>query len=191
MRPQPVQEASPVPVGDHYTHTAVALHWLMAVLIAAGFALGWVMTDIPGFTPAKLKYFSWHKWIGVTVLWLAVIRVLWRATHPAPALPATMRGWERLAAHGGHALLYVLLFAVPVSGYLFSSAAGMPVVYLGVLPLPTVIAPDPYWKAVLLRTHVTLDWILVAAVAGHLLAVLKHELIDKSRILPRMLPWSR
>lgn len=72
---------SPPAVPARYAHTAIALHWLIALLIICGFALGWVMTDIPGFTPTKLKYFSWHKWIGVTVFALAVIRVLWRATH--------------------------------------------------------------------------------------------------------------
>src|SRR5437868_4776215 len=76
-----------------YTQTAIALHWLIALLIVCGFALGWVMTDIPGFTPTKLKYFSWHKWIGVTAFALAVVRVLWRATHASPALPGNTPAW--------------------------------------------------------------------------------------------------
>src|SRR5262245_1921974 len=71
-----------------YTRTAIAFHWLIAVLIVCGFSLGWVMTDIPGFTPTKLRYFSWHKWIGVTIFALVVLRILWRATHAAPPLPA-------------------------------------------------------------------------------------------------------
>ena len=71
-----------------YTRTAIALYWLIALLIVCAFALGWVMTGIPGFTPTKLKYFSWHKWIGVTAFALAVIRVLWGATHVPPPLPA-------------------------------------------------------------------------------------------------------
>src|ERR1700743_1761227 len=70
---------------ESYTRTAIAFHWLIALLIVCGFALGWVMTDIPGFTPTKLRYFSWHKWIGVTVFALAVVRILWRATPPPPA----------------------------------------------------------------------------------------------------------
>src|ERR1700758_2728632 len=85
--------------GSSYTSTAIALHWLIALLIVCGFALGWVMTDIPGFTPTKLKYFSWHKWIGVTVFALAIVRVLWRAPHVPPRLPADMQAVQRIGAH--------------------------------------------------------------------------------------------
>ena len=105
------------------------------------------MTDIPGFTPTKLKYFSWHKWIGVTVFALAVLRVLWRATHRAPPMPDGMPRWQKGAAHLTHFLLYVLMLVIPASGYLYSSAAGIQVVYLGVLPLPTIIGPDQALKA--------------------------------------------
>ncbi len=125
------------------------LHWLIALLIVCGFALGWVMTDIPGFTPTKLRYFSWHKWIGVTVFALAVVRILWRATHGAPAMPRRMPAWQRGAAHPVHLLLYALMIAIPVSGYLYSSAANVPVVYLGLIPLPRLIAPDPHLKELL------------------------------------------
>lgn len=172
-----------------YTGTAMLLHWLIAALIVWGFALGWVMTDIPGITPTKLRYFAWHKWIGVTVLALVLVRIVWRITHAAPPLPASMPRWERVAAHAGHAALYVLMVAVPVSGYLFSSAAGIQVVYLGVLPLPVLIAPDPSLKAVLETVHVTLDYVLLAVVIVHLLAVVKHQWFDRQRILARMLPF--
>src|SRR3954467_1605091 len=111
---------------QRYTRTAMFFHWTIALLIVAGFTLGLVMTDIPGITPTKLKYFSWHKWIGVTVLALACLRLLWRLRHAAPAYPASMPGWQVQAAHGLHALLYVLIFAVPVSGYFYTLAAGIP-----------------------------------------------------------------
>nr|WP_255218926.1 cytochrome b [Paraburkholderia kururiensis] len=168
---------------------AMLLHWSVAALIVWGFALGWIMTDIPGITPTKLRYFSWHKWIGVTVLVLALARLVWRATHRPPALPDAMHGWEKLAAHAGHAALYVLMLAVPVSGYLYSSAAGIQVVYLGVLPLPTLIGPDDALKVVLKTVHIALDYALAAVVAAHLLAVVKHELLDRQRIVARMLPF--
>ena len=173
---------------SRYTRVAMALHWIIAALIVWGFSLGWIMTDIPGFTPTKLRYFSWHKWIGVTVLVLALIRLLWRATHPAPALPAVMHTWEKLAAHAGHAALYILMLIIPVTGYLYSSAAGIQVVYLGVLPLPTIIGPDTMLKGILKTIHIALNYVLLFAVAGHLLAVIKHELFDKQRLLARMLP---
>jgi cytochrome b561 len=173
---------------SRYTRVAMALHWIIAALIVWGFSLGWIMTDIPVFTPTKLRYFSWHKWIGVTVLVLALIRLLWRATHPAPALPAGMHTWEKLAAHAGHAALYILMLTIPVTGYLYSSAAGIQVVYLGVLPLPTIIGPDTMLKGILKTIHIALNYVLLFAVAGHLLAVIKHELFDKQRLLARMLP---
>jgi cytochrome b561 len=172
-----------------YTRTAIALHWLIALLIICGFALGWVMTDIPGFTPTKLKYFSWHKWIGVTVFALAVIRVLWRATHVPPPLPA---GTSRLAtggAHAVHALLYLLMLAIPITGYLYSSASNIPVVYLGLIPLPRLIDPDPVLKETLKTLHVTLNYTLLVLVSLHVLAALKHQLLDRDGVLARMLPF--
>ncbi|KAF1028613.1 MAG: Cytochrome b561 [Burkholderia plantarii] len=172
-----------------YTRTAIALHWLIALLIVCGFALGWVMTDIPGFTPTKLKYFSWHKWIGVTVFALAVIRVLWRATHAAPPLPAGTPKLVTAGAHAVHGLLYLLMLAIPITGYLYSSASNIPVVYLGIVPLPPLIAPDPVLKETLKTLHVTLNYGLLVLVAVHVLAALKHQLIDRDGILGRMLPF--
>lgn len=174
-----------------YTKTAMALHWVVAALMVWAFALGWIMTDIHGITPTKLRYFSWHKWLGVTVLVLALARLLWRATHQPPALPNEMHDWEKMAAHAGHALLYVLMLAIPVSGYFYTSAAGVPVVYLGMLPLPTIIDADPALAAMLKTIHIWLNYGLLAAVAGHLLAVVKHQLIDRQRLLQRMLPFGR
>src|SRR4051794_14190082 len=96
-----------------YPKIAILLHWLIALLIVCAFALGVTMVDIPGITPTKLKYFSWHKWIGVTVLGLACLRLLWRLTHAVPPLPHARPSWQRAAAHGLHGLLYLLVFIVP------------------------------------------------------------------------------
>ncbi|CAM2152147.1 cytochrome b561 [Paraburkholderia tropica] len=172
-----------------YSGVAMLLHWLVAVLIVWGFALGWIMTDIPGITPTKLRYFSWHKWIGVTVLALVLVRLIWRATHAAPALPASTPAWEKGLAHLGHFLLYVLMVAIPVTGYLYSSAAGIQVVYLGIWPLPTLIDPDTALKGTLRLVHVSLNYTLLAVVALHVLAVVKHQLLDRQNILARMLPF--
>jgi cytochrome b561 len=172
-----------------YTSTAIALHWLIALLIVCGFSLGWVMTDIPGFTPTKLKYFSWHKWIGVTVFALVIVRILWRATHAAPPLPSHMPTWQRGLAHLTHVLLYLLMVAIPVSGYLYSSAANVPVVYLGLVPLPRLIAPDAHLKEVLKSVHITLNYTLLALFVLHVLAALKHQLLDRDGLLSRMIPF--
>jgi cytochrome b561 len=179
----------PLSSARRYSGVAMLLHWLIAALIVWGFALGWVMTDIHGITPTKLRYFSWHKWIGVTVLALVLVRILWRATHAAPELPASTRAWERLAAHAGHAALYLLMLAIPVTGYFYSSAAGIQVVYLGIWPLPTLIGPDTALKAVLRTVHVALNYTLLAVVAVHVLAVVKHHVFDRQNILARMLPF--
>ncbi|MGF6756390.1 cytochrome b [Paraburkholderia sp. GAS42] len=187
MAPRSSSAAPSAP--DSYTRTAIAFHWLIALLIVCGFALGWVMTDIPGFTPTKLRYFSWHKWIGVTVFALAVVRILWRATHVAPALPAGMVAWQRIAAEVVHVLLYVLMIAIPVSGYLYSSASNIPVVYLGLVRLPLLISPDPHLKAILKVVHVTLNYGLLALVVLHVAGALKHQLLDRDGLLSRMIPF--
>ncbi len=164
------------------------LHWLTALLIVSGFALGVTMVDIPGLTPTKLKYFSWHKWIGITVLGLACVRLLWRLTHPAPAYPDAMPAWQKKAASGLHHLLYVLIFAVPISGYFYSLAAGVPVVYLGVIPLPVLIESNQELKPILKTVHYILNMTLLAGVGLHVLAALKHHFIDRDGLLKRMLP---
>jgi cytochrome b561 len=173
---------------SRYTRTAVLLHWLMAILIVSGFALGVTMVNIPGLTPTKLKYFSWHKWIGVTVLMLACARLLWRLFHAAPPYPSTMPDWQKKAANGLHGLLYLLIFAVPLSGYFYTLALGVPVVYLGIVELPVLIQPDPALKPVLKLVHYVLNMILLGAFCLHVAAALKHHFIDRDGIFKRILP---
>lgn len=176
---------------QRYTKTAMSLHWLSALLIISAFVMGLVMTSIPGFSPAKLRYFSWHKWLGVTVFALAVLRVLWRIFHKPPPHPAHMPAWQNQAAQATHALLYMLIFAVPVSGYLYTLSAGVPVVYLGVWPMPVFMAPDPALKPLLREVHFWLDMTMAALVVTHIGAALKHHLIDRDDVLKRMLPFSK
>lgn len=171
-----------------YTKFAILLHWLIALLIISGFSLGVTMVSIPGITPTKLKYFSWHKWIGVTVLMLACLRLLWRLTHRAPAYPDSMAMWQQRLAGVLHALLYVLMFAVPISGYFYTLAAGVPVVYLGIVPLPVLIDANETLKPVLKQVHFALNMTLLACVAAHVVAALKHVFIDRDGVFRRMLP---
>jgi len=174
---------------QRYTKTAMSLHWLMALLIISAFIMGLVMTSIPGFSPAKLRYFSWHKWIGVTVFALAVLRVLWRQFHRPPPHPERMPAWQNRAADAVHVLLYILIFAVPISGYLYTLSAGVPVVYLGVWPMPVIMDPNPEWKPVFRAVHYWLDMTMAALVLGHAGAALKHHFIDRDNVLKRMLPF--
>ncbi|WP_020656442.1 cytochrome b [Massilia niastensis] len=173
-----------------YTTTAILLHWLIALLIIGTFTLGLVMTDIPGLTPTKLRYYSWHKWAGVTVLGLAALRLLWRLANHPPAYADEMPAWQRGAAHGLHGLLYVLMFAVPLSGYFYSLASGVPVMYFGVLDLPVLIAPDPALKAILKDVHYWLNMLLATLVGVHVAAALKHLIVDRDGVMQRMLPIS-
>ncbi|SAL75946.1 cytochrome b [Caballeronia telluris] len=186
-----VQDSANLSSTTRYSGTAIGLHWLIALLIVGGFWLGWIMTDIPGFTPTKLKYFSWHKWIGVTVFVLAAVRVLWRINHRAPAMPDGMANWQKGAAHVTHVLLYLLMLVIPISGYFYSSAAGIQVVYLGLLPLPTIIGPDQALKGTLRLVHVWLNYALLALVVMHVLAALKHHFVDRDGLLGRMLPFMK
>jgi cytochrome b561 len=175
---------------QRYSLPAIVLHWLIAFLIIGTFTLGLVMTDIPGLTPTKLRYFSWHKWAGVTVLALATVRLLWRLRSTPPAYPISMPAWQSRAAHGLHGLLYLLMFAVPLSGYFYSLAAGVPVVYFGLFPLPVLIDADPALKPTLGALHYWLNMGLAALVALHVLAALKHVFIDRDGIMRRMLPFT-
>ncbi|HEX8785697.1 MAG TPA: cytochrome b [Telluria sp.] len=173
---------------QRYTNTAIVLHWLIAILIIGTFTLGLVMTDIPGFSPTKLRYFSWHKWAGVTVLLLACVRLLWRLKNRPPPLPLTMPAWQRGAAHGLHHLLYVFIFAVPLSGYFFTLASGIPVVYFGLFQLPVLIAKNKALADALEPVHYWLNMAMAALVVLHVLAALKHQFIDRDDTLRRMLP---
>jgi cytochrome b561 len=171
-----------------YTKTAMLLHWLTAVLIIATFCLGLTMVGIPGFSPTKLKYFSWHKWLGVTVLGIAVLRVLWRIAHTPPPALVSIPPLQHKLAEGMHYLLYFLIFAVPISGYLYSYAAGVPVVYLGLFQMPAPFEPNTELKPILKTVHYVLNMTMAAAVVAHALAALKHHFIDRDVTLKRMLP---
>ena len=157
----------------------------------AAFSLGVTMVDIPGLTPTKLKYFSWHKWLGVSIFALACVRLLWRLTHPAPPYLDSIPAWQQTVATATHYLLYALIIAIPLSGYFYSLAAGVPVVYLGVLPLPVFIGPDPELKVILKQVHYVLNMGMLAAVILHVTAALKHHFIDHDEVLKRMLPYTR
>ena len=169
----------------------MALHWLVATLIIGAFALGWFMTDIPGFSPAKLRYYAWHKWLGCTVLILALVRLVWRRFHESPSFPPHMTLWQRRAAGAAHAALYLLMLGIPVAGYLYSAAANVPVVYLGLFPLPRIIDPDPVLKPIFRAAHVYLNYSLAVLVVAHVLAAFKHQFVDKDSLLSRMLPLNK
>lgn len=170
-----------------YTRTAMSLHWLIALMLFGMFGFGLYMVELP-LSPQKLKFYSYHKWTGVTVFLLVLARLAWRITHRPPALPAGMPAWQVKAAKAGHHLLYLLMVIVPLSGWLMSSAKGFQTVWFGVLPLPDLLAKDEALGEALLLTHRLLNWFFMLVVAGHVAAALKHHFIDRDGLLSRMLP---
>ncbi len=176
-----------------YTRTAVLLHWLLALLLLGLLGVGWYMSGLP-FSPQRLKLYNWHKWAGITVLVLSVLRLLWRLSHPAPPLPAPMAQamprWQHGAHHGTHLALYGLFFVVPLLGWAYSSAAGFPVVLFGVLPLPDWVGADKALAEAIKPFHALAAYSLLALVLLHVAAALKHQWVDKDGLLERM-RWSR
>jgi len=172
-----------------YPAPAIVLHWLVALLIFMGFPLGIYMVDLP-LSPDKLKLYSYHKWIGVTVFLLVAIRLSWRLTHTPPPLPDSIAAWQRRASAIVHGLLYLLMFAIPLSGWLMSSAKGFQTVWFGVLPLPDLIGKDKALGDLLAEVHKTLNFTLLALVVLHVGAALQHHFIDRLPFLQRM-GWGR
>ncbi len=171
-----------------YSALAIGLHWLVFVFVIANWLLGPYMADLP-LSPQKLKYFSWHKWIGVTVFLLAVFRVGWRLSHSPPPLPVSVPSWQRHLAQASHLMLYLLIFAVPVTGWLYSSASGVPTVYLGWVQLPDLVGRDKALAELLKQAHIILNMALVALVFVHVAAAFKHHFVDHDDVLARMLPF--
>lgn len=168
-----------------YTRTAKSLHWLMALLLIGLLALGFYMHDLP-LSPEKLQLYAWHKWAGVSAFLLVLLRLSWRLAHTPPPLPASMPRTMQLAAHAGHLLLYVLMLAIPLTGWLMSSAKGFQTVWFGVLPIPDLIDKDKATGELLALVHKSLNLLFVAVIVGHVGAALKHHFIDKDGLLDRM-----
>ena len=170
-----------------YTSTAKVLHWLKALMFFGLLALGFYMHELP-LSPEKLQFYAWHKWAGVTVFLLVLFRLYWRVTHRPPALPESMPRPLQRVAHAGHLIIYILMIAIPLSGWLMSSAKGFQTVWFGVLPIPDLIAKDKAWGDLLALVHQSRNLPFVAVLTGHIAAALKHHFVDKDDILTRMLP---
>ncbi len=171
-----------------YSRNAVMLHWLVALLIFAAFPLGLYMHDLP-LSPFKLRLYSYHKWIGVTIFMLALFRLTWRLSHRPPILPDSVHNWQQNAAEIVHYLLYILMFIIPISGWLMSSAKGFQTVWFGVLPLPDLIGKDKFLGDLLRQVHEVLSYALLGIFLLHVGAALKHHFIERDDILTRMLPF--
>lgn len=178
------------PQSLRYDRFAQSAHWLIALLLTGSFTLGLVMTDLPT-SPLRLRLFAWHKWLGVLIFAAVSLRLAWRLRHPAPPLPDSVPGWQREAARISHHFLYIFLFAVPLSGWLMSSAKGFQTVLFGVLPIPDLLAKNPPLGAALEETHHLLAWMFLGLIGLHIAAAFKHLLVNRDGVFARMLPRGR
>jgi cytochrome b561 len=173
-----------------YTRTAIVLHWLVATFILLNFAIGLCMEHFPGY-PHKSSEWNgvlfWHGSFGALVLWLAITRLIWRSTHRPPALPQTVSVWQQRAAHTVHALLYVLMIFLPLSGLAHRWAGNHAVTFFGLWNWQSLISPDEPTRVLTGTIHISLVFILGGLVLMHVVAVVKHLLIDRDGVAQRML----
>ncbi|OGI48363.1 MAG: hypothetical protein A2151_03990 [Candidatus Muproteobacteria bacterium RBG_16_65_34] len=166
---------------------AKLLHWTMAALVFAQFALGWLAASWR-LSPTKLNLFVWHKSTGILLLALVTVRIVWRLLNPTPALPAGLPRWERAAARASHLLLYLLLVAMPLTGWIINSTANIPFRVFWLFPLPDITAPDKALEELAKKVHLGLFIALALTLTVHIGAALRHHFVKHNDILARMLP---
>jgi cytochrome b561 len=170
-----------------YTKVAIAMHWLIALLIFLNVSVGIYMESFPKSAPGHDAVLFYHASIGSLIFMLAVFRLIWRSTHKPPALSASIASWQQTAAHTLHWVLYSLMLLVPLTGYMHRMAGGHPVSFFGLGYLPVLIGKDEPLRLLTDTLHVCLVWVLCILVIGHIGAALKHRLIDRDGVIQRML----
>jgi cytochrome b561 len=175
---------------DRYGLVSRFLHWVMALLILAMIGVGAYMADLAREDPLRGQLYTLHKEIGVTILALAVIRILWIVVARAPVMPAVLQRWEVVLAKSTVGLLYLLMLATPIAGYLMTNTGGKPVSYFGLFDMPVLIGENHDLHKALEDVHGFLAFSILALVGLHVLGALKHRFIDtnaEADVLKRML----
>lgn len=164
------------------------LHWGVAALILALFALGWLARLAP-LSPDKITLFYWHKSLGMLVLALVLIRLGWRVGNRPPPLPAGLAAWEPRVARATHVFLYLLILLLPLSGWLIDSAAGIPFRIFWAVPLPAIAPVSARLEHLFETLHLGASWALAVVLLGHVGAALRHHFLLRDAVLRRMLPF--
>lgn len=175
---------------NYYTRTAQYLHWIMAIIFIGAWLIGFYSGNFLTFESneaLKSNAIDLHKNIATTIIFLIIIRIFWRYTHPAPNLPDSMSPTMKKFAHVGHLALYLILVALPISGCMYSWSAGHPAPVLYLFDLPRLVSENPRLMAITHPVHVYLSWFSGLIVIGHILAALKHHFIDKDHVLDSMI----
>jgi cytochrome b561 len=164
---------------------AILLHWIMAIIIIGMLILGLYMADLP-ISAEKLKYYGWHKEFGILVLMLAIVRLTWRLSNVTPSL-LNLQTWERLLARAAHYAFYFFMFALPISGWLLTSAANVPPSFFGLFTLPSLVSASETQRLFFTEIHEWLAFALIGTFCLHVAGALKHFIIDRDDTLQRML----
>ena len=173
---------------SRYTTGAIVFHWIVAILVLTMIGLGLYMTDVPKGSPDRAFYFNLHKSIGVTTALLVIARLYWRAKNPPPPLPTSMPGWEVQASKVSHALLYMCIIVMPLSGFAATQFTKYGVNYFGLFKIPPMGSENKVVYDLLQGVHGVTAALLIALVVIHVLAAFKHLLIDRDKVFQRMLP---
>ncbi|MET0068356.1 MAG: cytochrome b [Candidatus Thiodiazotropha sp.] len=171
---------------NRYGLIAISLHWFVAVLVVALLTIGLYMTSLPDGDP-KWEWYSLHKSLGISVFVLAVVRLIWRQLNIQPKLPSGLKRYEIKLAHLTHAILYLALLVLPLSGYVDSSAGGYHLAWFGI-DIPLLIPENKILLEISETLHSSFAYLLIGLLAMHLAAVAKHHFILKDDTLKRMLP---
>jgi cytochrome b561 len=171
----------------HASYSAFSrwVHWLTLALFVALFALAWSIDDLPATlrNPAT----QLHESFGITVLALTILRLIWRFAAGVPPVPAALPAWQKLGAHVSHLVLYLLLLAQPIVGWLWSSAGTRPINFFFLVQLPWLIGPDKQFRRSLGHLHGLIGNLLLVVIGLHAAAALYHHFIRKDRVLVGML----
>ncbi len=172
---------------DRYTKTAIALHWIIALLVIANIGLAELTEDLS--REARGPYMDVHKAFGISVLILTLARIAWRIGHKPPPLPASMPAWQTAIARLTHFTFYLLLIMLPLSGWIWMSTYPAPFAYFGLFDVPLwPVAGQEALGETLHEGHEIMGKAMLALVVLHILGAMKHLIIDKDGSFQRMLP---